>query len=383
MEYIPRLLLPTIRARLFQRKAIIVLGARQTGKTSLIRQLMSEWANDHVWLNADRPEVRRQLSSASLPVLKQLAGNKRILVIDEAQRIRNIGIVLKLFTDEMPEVQVIATGSSAFELANEINEPLTGRKWEYFLYPIAWMELAATSSMLDVREQLDLRLIYGMYPDVINQIGQEREVLLSLSGSYLYKDVFEFRGVRKPEILWQLLQALALQLGSEVSYNELAKLLGVDKNTVSNYLDLLEKSYIVFRLMPLSRNLRNEISSNRKVYFYDNGIRNAVLENFNTPALRSDIGALWENFLISERLKMRRYAGLHGKNYFWRTKTQQEVDYVEEQDGNFRAWEFKWKANSKVHIPETFIKAYNPLETAVVTPDNFENFLYILNQPND
>lgn len=377
MTQIPRLLLPTLRDRMFQGKAIILLGARQTGKTSLVRRLIREWPDDSVFLNADRPEVRRQLGDASVVGLRQLAGNARVVVIDEAQRIKNIGLTLKLFTDELPQIQVVATGSSAFELANEINEPLTGRKWEYFLYPIAWSELVAATSAIEAREQLDTRLIYGMYPDIINQVGHEREVLLSLSGSYLYKDVFEFRGVRKPEMLWQLLQALALQLGAEVSYNELSQLLGVDKNTVSNYLDLLEKSYIVFRLMPLSRNLRNEISSNRKVYFYDNGIRNAVLENFTSPALRQDIGALWENFLVSERWKIRQYAGQHGKRYFWRTKAQQEIDYVEETDGQFRAWEFKWNPKAKARFPAAFTDAYHPLSSEVVTPDNFEAFLGI------
>jgi uncharacterized protein len=368
-------LLPVLRERMFQGKAIVLLGARQTGKTSLVKTLVAEWPDNFVWLNADRPEVRRQLSNASLAVLRQLAGDKRVVVIDEAQRIRNIGLTLKLFTDEMPELQVVATGSSAFELANEINEPLTGRKWEYFLYPIAWSELEAVLTPIGALEQLETRLIYGMYPDVINQSGREREVLLSLSSSYLYKDVFEFRGVRKPEVLWQLLQALALQLGSEVSYNELSQLLGVDKNTISNYLDLLEKSYIIFRLMPLSRNLRNEIGSSRKIYFYDNGIRNAVLENFSPPALRTDIGALWENFLVSERLKIRRYAGLHGKSYFWRTRTQQEIDYVEETDGQFRAWEFKWSPKAKARFASTFRDAYHPLSMDVVSPENFGDFL--------
>ncbi len=375
MDFIPRLLLPALRARLFQGKAIVLLGARQTGKTSLVRRLMEAVPEPSVFLNADRPEVRRQLTSASVATLRQLTGNARVVVIDEAQRIKNIGLTLKLFTDELPQIQVIATGSSAFELANEINEPLTGRKWEYFLYPIAWPELEAAYTPLDAREQLETRLVYGMYPEIVRQAGQERELLLALSGSYLYKDVFEFRGVRKPEILWQLLQALALQLGSEVSYNELAQLLGVDKNTVSNYLDLLEKSYIVFRLMPLSRNLRNEISSNRKVYFYDNGIRNAVLENFLPPASRADIGALWENFLVSERKKVRAYAGAYGKCYFWRTKAQQEIDYVEEQDGQFRAWEFKWNPKAKHRFPASFSEAYQPVLAEVVTPENFEDFL--------
>lgn len=372
---IPRILFENLLNRLFKGKAIIILGARQTGKTSLVRRLMAECPEVSVFLNADRLEVRRQLTDASTATLVRLCGNARLVVIDEAQRVKNIGLTLKLFTDELPHIQVVATGSSAFELANEINEPLTGRKWEFFLFPIAWSELVAATSPLEARAQLETRLIYGMYPDVINQSGQEREVLLSLSGSYLYKDVFEFRGVRKPEVLSQLLQAIALQLGSEVSYNELAQLLGVDKNTISNYLDLLEKSYIIFRLMPLSRNLRNEIISNRKIYFYDNGIRNAVLENFSPLAVRADTGALWENFLISERWKMRQYLNRHGKRYFWRTKSQQEIDYIEEADGQFSAWEFKWNPKTTARFPSAFLDAYRPVETTVISPDNFDFFL--------
>lgn len=372
---IPRLLFDKLQNRLFKGKAIVLLGARQTGKTSLVKRLLEVQPEEAVFLNADRPEIRRQLTEATVSTLRQLTGSARLVVIDEAQRIKNIGLTLKLFTDELPHIQVVATGSSAFELANEINEPLTGRKWEYYLYPIAWNELVAAGSATDARAQLDTRLIYGMYPEVISQVGNEREVLLALSGSYLYKDVFEFRGVRKPEILSQLLQALALQVGAEVSYNELSQLLGIDKNTVSNYLDLLEKSYIIFRLMPLSRNLRNEIASSRKIYFYDNGIRNAVLENFSPPALRTDIGALWENFLVSERLKINQYLERHGKRYFWRTKAQQEVDYVEESDGRFLAWEFKWNPKSTVRFPASFLEAYEPRSTNVVTPDNFESFL--------
>jgi predicted AAA+ superfamily ATPase len=377
MNMIPRLLLDKLRERMFQGKAVIVLGARQTGKTSLVRRLLADYPEASVFLNADRPEVRRELTDASVPTLRRLAGNTRLVVIDEAQRIKNIGLTLKLFTDELPHIQVVATGSSAFELANEINEPLTGRKWEFYLFPIAWAELEAALTPIAAREQLENRLIYGMYPEVINQAGSEREVLLSLSGSYLYKDVFEFRGVRKPEILGQLLQALALQLGSEVSYNELSQLLGVDKNTISNYLDLLEKTYIIFRLMPLSRNLRNEIGSSRKIYFYDNGIRNAVLENFSPLALRTDVGALWENFLISERWKINRYLDRHGKRYFWRTKGQQEVDYVEEADGQFRAWEFKWNPKAAGRFPSSFMEAYHPILTQIISTNNFESFLQI------
>ena len=367
-------MLERIRSRLFQGKVVVLMGARQTGKTSLVKKLLADFDGNAVFLNADRVEVRRKLTDPSLAVLREVAGGKKLLVIDEAQRIRNIGLTLKIFADELPEIQVIATGSSSFDLANEIKEPLTGRKWEYTLFPIAWRELVAATSTLEAREQLESRLIYGMYPEVINQQGQEREVLLSLSGSYLYKDIFEFRGVRKPELLEKLLQALALQLGSEVSYNELSQLLGIDKNTVSSYLELLEKSFIVFRLMPLSRNLRNEISSNRKVYFYDNGIRNAVLENFSPLTLRQDTGALWENFLISERWKFNNYSQHHGKRYFWRTKTQQEIDYVEESNGVFRAWEFKWGQHARYRFPKSFIESYGPATTEIVTPSNFEDF---------
>ena len=367
-------MLERIRSRLFQGKVVVLMGARQTGKTSLVKKLLADFDGNAVFLNADRVEVRRKLTDPSLAVLREVAGGKKLLVIDEAQRIRNIGLTLKIFADELPDIQVIATGSSSFDLANEIKEPLTGRKWEYTLFPIAWRELVAATSTLEAREQLESRLIYGMYPEVINQQGQEREVLLSLSGSYLYKDIFEFRGVRKPELLEKLLQALALQLGSEVSYNELSQLLGIDKNTVSSYLELLEKSFIVFRLMPLSRNLRNEISSNRKVYFYDNGIRNAVLENFSPLDLRQDTGALWENFLISERWKFNNYSQHHGKRYFWRTKTQQEIDYVEESNGVFRAWEFKWGQYSRYTFPSSFVESYGPVATEIVTPSNFEDF---------
>ena len=375
MREIARELLSAIRQKLFGGKAVILLGARQTGKTTLMKMLLRHYSDESVWLNADRPEIRAMLTDASVSTLRQLTEGKQLVIIDEAQRIKNIGLTLKLFTDEMPGIQVIASGSSSFELANQINEPLTGRKWEYQLYPVSWSELETAFGMAEALQQLDTRLVFGMYPEVIMRQGMERETLLALSGSYLYKDVFEFRGVRKPEMLWQLLQALALQLGSEVSYNELSGMLGIDKNTVSNYLDLLEKSFIIFRLMPLSRNVRNEITSNRKIYFYDNGIRNAVLENFSPLKLRTDNGALWENFLVSERLKYRRYRAIHGKSYFWRTKTQQEVDYVEETDGQFRAWEFKWNTSARSRFHDSFLDAYKPVSAEVITTGTFRTFI--------
>jgi predicted AAA+ superfamily ATPase len=351
MREIARELLSAIRQKLFGGKAVILLGARQTGKTTLMKMLLRHYSDESVWLNADRPEIRAMLTDASVSTLRQLTEGKQLVIIDEAQRIKNIGLTLKLFTDEMPGIQVIASGSSSFELANQINEPLTGRKWEYQLYPVSWSELETAFGMAEALQQLDTRLVFGMYPEVIMRQGMERETLLALSGSYLYKDVFEFRGVRKPEMLWQLLQALALQLGSEVSYNELSGMLGID------------------------RNMRNEITSNRKIYFYDNGIRNAVLENFSPLKLRTDNGALWENFLVSERLKYRRYRAIHGKSYFWRTKTQQEVDYVEETDGQFRAWEFKWNTSARSRFHDSFLDAYKPASAEVITPGNFRTFI--------
>lgn len=227
---------------------------------------------------------------------------------------------------------MLASGSSAFEIANEINEPLTGRKWEYYLFPISWEEYVNYAGYMNAHQQLETRLLYGMYPDVITSPGEEKEVLDQLTTSYLYKDLLRFRGIRKPELLDKLLKALALQIGQEVSYNELAGLLQVDKSTVSDYIRLLEQTFIITRLQPLSRNLRNEISTMRKIYFWDTGIRNMLIGNFNSLQSRTDAGALWENFLVIERMKYIQYHGLIGNRYFWRTKAQQEIDYVEERE---------------------------------------------------
>jgi uncharacterized protein len=275
----------------------------------------------------------------------------------------------------MPSVQLLVTGSSSLELANLTNEPLTGRKWEYSMFPISWQELNDHFGYINALMQLENRLIFGMYPEVIMNIGEERERLSVLSQSYLYKDILSLGQVRKPDVLQKLLKAVALQLGNEVSLNELGNLVGVDKNTVMTYLDLLEKSFVIFRLQPLSRNLRNEISSSRKIYFYDNGIRNALLNNYAPLELRQDVGALWENFLISERLKTNHYNKKWVNMYFWRTKLQQEIDYVEEIDGQFTAFEFKWKKHKNVKLPTSFSEAYKPLDFQVITKENFDNFL--------
>lgn len=372
---INRLLLPILEAQLFKQKIIILLGPRQTGKTTLVRALLDHLQKSSLWLNADLPSVREGLTNVGTEQLKQIIGNAEIVVIDEAQRIQNIGVTLKIIHDTLPHIQLIATGSSAFELVNEINEPLTGRKWEYWLYPIAWQELIQYSSFLGATGQLSTRLIFGMYPDVVTNLGNEREILTQLSGSYLYKDLLSFKGIRRPNVLERLLRALAFQVGNEVSYNELSRLVEIDKITVENYIRLLEQAFVVFRLQPFSQNLRNEINTSRKIYFYDNGIRNALIENYAPLELRNDVGALWENFLVSERLKRNHYQKHYAKSYFWRTHAQQEIDYVEESDGQLSAYEFKWNPRAKVRFSKTFSDAYPNAQKTVISPENFVAFL--------
>lgn len=363
-----------IRERIGKGKAIVLLGPRQTGKTTLIKKIIG--SNDAVIsLSGDDSLVREQLSQQNTQEIKRIIGNKKILFIDEAQRIKDIGLTLKIIIDQLQLEQIYVTGSSALEIASEINEPLTGRKWEYMLYPISWSELEQHFGYLDASRQLEQRIIYGSYPDVINNPGDASEILREISGSYLYKDLLMYQGIKKPEILDKLLRALALQIGNEVSYNELSRLIQVDKNTVQVYIDLLEKAFVIFRLQPLSRNLRNEISTSRKIYFYDTGIRNALISNFNPLVIRSDIGPLWENFMISERRKIMEYERISANTFFWRTTYQQEIDYIEERDGKMHAFEFKWNQNAKARIPKKFIETYPGSETRIVHNKNFQTIL--------
>lgn len=364
-----------ILSKLYKGKAIILLGPRQVGKTTLVKLLADSQTNETLYLNADLPAVRENLTNVGIERLKSIIGNAKFVVIDEAQRIKDIGITLKIFYDNLPDIQLIVTGSSALELASEVNEPMTGRKLEYFMYPISWHELIGNTNFLQARAQLETRLIYGMYPDVVNNPGDEENILNQLTSSYLYKDLLSFKGIRRPEILEKLLQALAFQVGNEVSFNELSGLVGIDKITVENYINLLEKAFVIFRLQPLARNLRNEINTSRKIYFYDNGVRNAIIANFNSFAMRNDIGALWENFIISERLKTNQHNETICNKYFWRNHAKQEIDYVEEKDGNIYAYEIKWNPKTKVKFPNSFVKAYNPIEKLFINNDNFEEFL--------
>lgn len=369
---IKRTLQDKIVQKLDKGKAILVIGPRQVGKTTLINSILANRA--HLFLDGDDSTVRTLLTDPNTEELKSIIGSHTTLFIDEAQRIENIGLTLKIITDQFKKVQLLVSGSSAFELNNQTSEPLTGRKWEYKLYPISWRELEDSIGYVKSEQQLELRILYGMYPDVINNLGDEIEVLKQLTNSYLYKDILAFSGIRKPQMLEKLLRALALQLGSEVSYNELAQLVGVDKNTVANYIDVLEKGYVVFRLSSFSRNLRNEIKTNQKIYFYDTGVRNAVIGNFNLLDSRSDKGGLWENFLIAERIKKLAYDGSLANSYFWRTKQQQEIDYVEEVSGQITGYEFKWSEKAKAKLSKSFMVSYNAA-IEVIHRNNFREFV--------
>ena len=372
---IGRLLRNLIEKRLYRNKAIIVVGPRQVGKTTLLRMLVSDTQRKVLMWNCDEPDVRRRLSEPTSTELRAEIGDADLLLIDEAQRVKDIGITLKLMIDNFPEKQLVVTGSSAIELSNSINEPLTGRKYEYVMYPFSTEELINEFGAREERRMLERRLLYGSYPEVVNNVGEEREVLTDLVGSYLYKDIFSFQDVRKPEIIEQLLQALALQVGSEVSFNELGRLLGMNSVTVQRYIDLLEKSFVVFHLRSFSRNVRTELKKSRKIYFWDNGVRNAVIGDFKALGLRTDVGALWENYVISERLKHNAYSSFYGKSYFWRTQMQQEVDYVEDIDGVLHAYEFKWSKTKQPRLTETFAKNYPDHTFEVVSPDNYQDFV--------
>lgn len=372
---IERLLKNLIEKRLYRNKAIIVIGPRQVGKTTLLKMIVSDTKNKVLEWNCDEPDVRRRLTEPTSTELKAEIGDADLILIDEAQRIKNIGITLKLLIDNYPEKQVIATGSSAIEMSNTINEPLTGRKYEYVMYPFSCEELFNEFGEQAERRMLERRLIYGSYPEVVNNSGEERETLTELVGSYLYKDIFSFQDVRKPEIIEQLLQALALQIGSEVSYNELGRLLGLNTATVQRYIDLLEKSYVVFHLRSFSRNVRSELKKSRKIYFYDNGVRNALIGDYKPLALRNDTGALWENYIIAERLKHNAYNTFYGKSYFWRTQQQQEIDYIEDIDGMLHTYEFKWNEGKHPRLTDTFAKAYPDHTFTVVSPENYQSFV--------
>lgn len=374
---INRLVSSSISADFFRGKVIAILGPRQVGKTTLLSQL-SIPESDILWLNCDNTDDCQALENQTTTGLRQLVGQKRFVIIDEAQRVKNIGLTLKMMADTFREqVQVIVTGSSSLELSNQVSEPATGRIYEYRLYPLSLAELSLRSSVREEQRLLEQRLVYGCYPEVVTHPDQDKRILTIIANNYLYKDLLSYNGIRKPDVLARLLQALAIQVGEQVSYNELSRLLGIDRATVESYIDLLEKCFVIFRLPSYSGNLRTELRHNRKIYFYDNGIRNAIISNFAPLNLRTDAGALWENMMLSERVKHNAYRQSYAQIYFWRTQAQVEIDFVEIEDGVMQAYEFKFNPNKTPRAPKAFCNAYPNASFHVVTPDNYHSFVGI------
>ena len=372
---IKRLLENHIVSLLGSGKAIIIMGARQVGKSTLLDTIFQNRENT-LWLTGDDLDVQELFNQMSSTRLKALLGSTRTLIIDEAQRIPDIGLRLKLITDQIKDVQVVATGSSSFELASKVNESLAGRKREFRMFPVSFSEMVSHTNLLEELRLIPHRLVYGYYPEVVCNPGNEQVILKELSDSFLYKDILSFESINKPDKIVRLLKALAYQIGSQVSYNEIAQLVGLDSKTVERYVDILEKSYIIFRLGSFSRNLRNELKASRKIYFWDLGIRNLLIGNLSQVENRTDTGALWENFIIAERLKRNSYAGRICQYWFWRTQQQKEIDYLEEENGLLNAYEFKWNdKKSNVRAPESFVKAYPDAIFKVISPQNVDEFL--------
>ena len=372
---IERDLQKVIEKWLFQGKILILYGARQVGKTTLVKNLKKKYPQDAVYFDCEAIEVKQALEISDPMRLKHFIGSPRLVIFDEAQKVANIGLALKLLIDHYPTLQIIATGSSSFDLANKVNEPLTGRALEFTLLPFSLGELRQQFLLGELDQQLERFLRFGLYPEISQKDEPAARVLLdNLTAKYLYKDVLEFDRVRRSEMLLRLLQLLALQIGNEVSYYELAQNLGVDRNTVVRYLDLLEKAFVIFKLRAFSRNLRKEINKKNKIYFYDLGVRNSLIANFNPLSLRSDVGPLWENFCLVERLKSHQAQGLVCHRYFWRTHDQKEIDYLEESEGKLRGFEFKWQKKDVIQ-PREFLATYPGSSVSLVNRENYQAFL--------
>lgn len=353
-------------------KVILLFGARQVGKTTLVQQLLADTPYRALQINADELRYINVLSSRDLRQLRDLTGGYDLIFIDEAQRIPEIGINLKLMADNMPDLRIIVTGSSSLHLASKTREPLTGRAWSHTLYPIALCELAQHYNRFELADMLPERMIYGSYPDIFSMAGRElkRDYLQNLTSSYLYKDILEIGNIRYSSKLRDLLKLLAFQIGQEVSLNELGGQLGMSKDTVASYIDLLEQSYVIFRLGGFSRNLRKEVSKRDKIYFWDVGVRNTIIGNLKPLSERDDFGHLWENLMISERRKWLAYQGLLGDVYFWRTYDGAEINLVEERDGKLFAFEYKG-GQKQMKPPKSFMNGYPEAMFAVITPQNF------------
>ena len=374
---ITRLLEPQIKGYLFRGRTIVLYGARRVGKTTLVKQLLTNHADKRTrYLNCDLLSVRRALEVEEATTLKAFLGDQELVVLDEAQQIPNIGRILKILVDEFPAMQVIATGSSSFSLVNQTAEPLTGRMYRFELYPLALQEIAGLQGYSAIEPRLDFLLRFGSYPSIIDLAEQEARVELDeLVSNYLYRDALAFVGMGKSTVLSKLLELLARQIGQEVSYQEIGQALGIDRRTVVSYVDLLEQCFVVFRLGAFSRNLRKEVAKSVKIYFYDLGVRNSLIQNFAPLALRNDIGALWENFCIIERMKYLRYRQQFAKQYFWRTYDQKEIDYLEETDGLLRGYEFKWSSTAKFKEPTDFLQSYAGSTVERIDRSNYWQFL--------
>lgn len=373
---IKRYILPKIKQDLTSDKVIVIYGPRQVGKTTLLSELKNNFKEKTLFMSGEDRFVQEWLSSRSIAILKKNIGDYKILVIDEAQHIDQIGLNLKLIVDHLENVKVIATGSSSFELANQIGEPLVGRKWQFDLFPIAQIELKEREDYLSTKENLPERLIFGSYPEVITTINlnKKKQLLNSIVDNYLFKDILALKELKKPQKLVDLLKLLAFQIGKEVSVSELANNLNVNFSTVERYLDLLTKIFIIIRVDGFSRNLRKEITKNSRYYFYDNGIRNALISNFNDLKTRNDIGQLWENYIILERLKKRTYTQIFANQYFWRTYDQKEIDLVEEREGKLFGYEIKW-GSKKVKEPKIWRETYPNAEFKVINQENYLDFI--------
>jgi predicted AAA+ superfamily ATPase len=374
MKKVDRSVQQIIEKHLFKGKILILYGARQVGKTTMLQRIQ-EQNPQAVYINCDEPDVMQALTGKTSTELRLYLGTSNLILLDEAQHIRDIGRTLKLLIDTYPDVQIVATGSSSFDLSNKITEPLTGRSYEFQCYPFSVGELVSTMGEKECRRMLEQRMIYGMYPEVVLRPEEAQNILFNLRRSYLYKDVLEFQAIKHPDAIDRLLQALALQIGQEVSYTELARLVGIDQKTVSQYIQLLEQAFIIFRLRPFHRNVRTELRKLRKIYFVDTGIRNAIVRNFNPLHLRQDTGQLWENFVISERMKRNASLEYYPKTAFWRTHQQQEIDYLEEEGGRLLGMECKWTSGRSYKSPQPFREAYPSAQVDVVTQENWMQIL--------
>ena len=372
--FLERAITPQLLNKLIANKVLVLLGARRVGKTRLIQELLNRHIKEpYLLLNGEDMATMAILAQRTVENYQRLIGTKKLLIIDEAQKIPEIGLALKLMVDSIAGLKIIATGSSVFDLSNKLGEPLTGRKYTFYLFPLAQMEYSGSENLVETRARLEERMIYGCYPELLSLTGNdEKEVYLNeLVGSYLLKDILEYEGIKNSSKVLKLLQLIAFQIGKEVSLEELGKQLGISRNTVERYLDLLSKVFVIYRLPGFSRNLRNEITKTSRWYFYDNGIRNALINNFNPLMIRNDTGELWENYLLAERLKFQHYNGIHSNNYFWRTYQQQEIDLIEEREGNLFAYEIKWRSGKAVRIPSAWVKAYPESSFEVIHTENY------------